>query len=142
MRKKITRKVLDMLKKMAADDPERYLKFYKEYSNAIKFGIMEDLSNRERLAELLRFPSSTSAGKMVSLEEYVGRMKKGQDHIYLLAGTSFLEIDVWPRQGRAPNHHLADCLTDRPNNAGEWGGADVAASGAAQGAWVRGAVSA
>ena len=44
MRKKITRKVLDMLKKMATDEPERYLKFYKEYSNAIKFGIMEDMS--------------------------------------------------------------------------------------------------
>ena len=44
MRKKITRTVLDMLKKMATDEPERYLKFYKEYSNAIKFGIMEDMS--------------------------------------------------------------------------------------------------
>jgi len=94
LRKKLTRKILDMLKKLAADDKEAYLKFYKEYSNAIKFGVIEDMTNRERLAELLRFPTSSSNGEMVSLEEYTSRMKKGQTHIYTIAGSSLAEIDV------------------------------------------------
>jgi len=94
LRKKLTRKILDMIKKLAAEDKEAYLKFYKEYSNAIKFGIIEDMTNRERLAELLRFATSTSNGEMVSLEEYTNRMKKGQTHIYTIAGSSLAEIDV------------------------------------------------
>ena len=44
MRKKITRKILDMLKRLAVEEPERYLRFYKEYSNAIKFGVIEDMA--------------------------------------------------------------------------------------------------
>lgn len=92
IKKKLIRKVLDMIKKI---DKEAYEKFWKEYSTNIKLGIMEDPSNRSRLAKLLRFQSSN--GKDVtSLAEYVERMKAKQEHIYFIAGSNRAEVEKSP----------------------------------------------
>lgn len=70
---------------------EDYEKFWKEYSTNIKLGIIEDSSNRTRLAKLLLFQSSNVEG-MTSLAEYVSRMKNNQKHIYYIAGASRKEV--------------------------------------------------
>ncbi|XP_049866577.1 endoplasmin [Pectinophora gossypiella] len=92
IKKKLVRKALDMLKKIPADEYEH---FWKEYSTNMKLGVMEDPSNRARLAKLLRFHSSRS-GDMTFLADYVGRMKPGQAHIYYIAGSSRAEVERSP----------------------------------------------
>lgn len=92
IKKKLVRKVLDMIKKISA---EKYPDFWKEYSTNIKLGLMEDPSNRSRLGKLLRFHSSASKN-MTSLEEYVARMKPKQSHIFWLAGASRDEVENSP----------------------------------------------
>merc|ERR1712216_34668 len=72
----------------ATKDEPKYEKFWKSFGKAIKLGIIEDASNRVRLAKLLRFQTSKSDGKLVSLEQYVERMKEGQKSIYYITGES------------------------------------------------------
>lgn len=93
IKKKLVRKVLDMLKKL---DKETFEKFWKEYSTNIKLGVIEDSSNRSRLAKLLRFRSSESGEKFTSLTEYVERMKDKQDSIYFMAGDSMEQVKKSP----------------------------------------------
>lgn len=93
IKKKLVRKVLDMLKKIA---PEIYDKFWKEYSTNLKLGVMEDPSNRNRLAKLLRFHSSHDAEKQTTLSSYVERMKEKQDSVFYVAGTSRKELETSP----------------------------------------------
>lgn len=78
-----------MLKKL---DKDQYEKFWKEYSTNIKLGVIEDPSNRTRLAKLLMFHSSHEAGKQTNLVEYVSRMKPGQEHVYYIAGSNRAEV--------------------------------------------------
>uniref|UniRef100_T1P827 Heat shock protein 83 n=1 Tax=Musca domestica TaxID=7370 RepID=T1P827_MUSDO len=92
IKKKLVRKVLDMIKKI---NKEEYEKFWKEYSTNIKLGIMEDPSNRSRLAKLLRFQSSHGQG-VTSLAEYVERMKPKQQNIYFIAGANRGEVEKSP----------------------------------------------
>lgn len=92
IKKKLVRKALDMIKKL---DKEQYEKFWKEYSTNIKLGIMEDPSNRSRLAKLLRFQSSHGK-EITSLAEYVERMKPKQDMIFYIAGSSRAELEKSP----------------------------------------------
>lgn len=92
IKKKLVRKVLDMLKKIDKTD---YAAFWKEFSTNIKLGVMEDPSNRSRLAKLLRFQSS-NGDQLTSLEEYVGRMKPKQEHIYWLAGANRKDVEMSP----------------------------------------------
>merc|ERR1711962_1067429 len=87
IKKKLVRKTLDMIKKI---DKEEYDKFWKEYSTNIKLGVIEDTSNRTRLAKLLRFVSSN--GQLTSLAEYVERMKDKQENIFYMAGGSKEEV--------------------------------------------------
>ncbi len=85
------KKVLGMLEDMAQNDSEKYARFWKEFGQALKEGVGEDYSNRERISKLLRF-SSTHAEteeQTVSLADYVGRMKEGQDKIYYVTAESF-----------------------------------------------------
>jgi len=63
---------------------------------SIKLGVMEDHSNRTRLAKLLRFFSSNSDTEVTSLAEYVERMKEKQEHIYFIAGSSRAEVERSP----------------------------------------------
>merc|ERR1711966_427265 len=72
----------------ADDEDSKYDTFWKSFGKAIKLGIIEDASNRTRLAKLMRFYTSKSPEKLVSLEQYVERMKPGQKSIYYLAGES------------------------------------------------------
>ncbi|RWS15847.1 heat shock protein 90-like protein 3, partial [Dinothrombium tinctorium] len=94
IKKKLVRKTLDMLKKISEED---YEKFWAEYSTNIKLGIIEDTSNRIRLAKLLRFQSSSlEKGKLTSLSDYLSRMKEKQDSIYYIAGSSYEEVASSP----------------------------------------------
>ncbi|XP_053671615.1 endoplasmin isoform X2 [Anopheles nili] len=94
IKKKLVRKALDMIKKI---DKEQYEKFWKEFSTNIKLGIMEDPSNRSRLAKLLRFQSSSTNNKeYTSLSDYVTRMKPKQENIYFIAGPNRAEIEKSP----------------------------------------------
>jgi molecular chaperone HtpG len=91
MRTGLTRRVLDMLAKIAREEPEKYAAFWKEFGGVLKEGPGEDHANRDRIAALLRF-SSTHADKEeedVSLEEYVSRMKPGQKEIYFVVADTF-----------------------------------------------------
>lgn len=66
------------------------------YFCSIKLGVIEDHSNRTRLAKLLRFFSSNDETEQTSLTEYVERMKEKQEHIYFIAGTSRAEVEKSP----------------------------------------------
>jgi len=92
IKKKLIRKVLDMIKKIPKED---YQQFWKEYSTNIKLGIIEDAQNRARLSKMLQFHSSTQK-EMISLPEYVSRMKPNQQHIYYIAGASEEEVKKSP----------------------------------------------
>lgn len=82
----LTRRVLDMLKKLANNDTEAYQKFWNEFGEVLKEGLAEDPSNRERIGELLRFSttSSDADSASVSLSQYLERAVDGQDAIYYL----------------------------------------------------------
>lgn len=82
-----------MLKKMSDED---YEKFYKEFGTNVKLGVMEDHSNRNRLAKLLRWQSSNSDEGLTSLTSYLERMKEKQEHIYFMTGTSRSECEKSP----------------------------------------------
>ena len=92
IKKKLVRKVLDMLKKVPDED---YQKFWKEYSTNIKLGTIEDPANRTRLAKLLQFYSSNS-DTMTNLADYVQRMKPKQERIFYMAGSSKEEVQKSP----------------------------------------------
>ncbi|XDV24679.1 hypothetical protein PO909_028789 [Leuciscus waleckii] len=94
IRKKLVRKTLDMIKKIAEEEYND--KFWKEFGTNIKLGVIEDHSNRTRLAKLLRFQTSHSETVQSSLEQYVERMKEKQDKIFFMAGTSRKEAESSP----------------------------------------------
>jgi molecular chaperone HtpG len=93
----VTGNVLSHLTKVAKDSPERYADFWKEHGKIFKLGYM-DFTNAEKYQALLRFNSSESKDEkeLVSLEEYVGRMKKDQKEIYYSLGTNKEAIDLNP----------------------------------------------
>ena len=84
IREGCTKRVLSMLEDLAENQPEKYATFWTEFGQVLKEGLGEDFANKERLAKLLRFAStSTAAGEQtVSLAQYVARMKPGQDKVY------------------------------------------------------------
>jgi len=88
IKKKLVRKALDMIKKLKDSSKEDYDKFWKEYSTNLKLGVIEDSTNRTRIAKLVRFTSSNSETESTTLEEYVERMKEGQTHIYFVGAGS------------------------------------------------------
>jgi molecular chaperone HtpG len=90
-----TRKVLSMLESLAeSEDPaeqEKYARFWREFGKVLKEGVGEDFANKDKIAGLLRF-ASTHAGtpdETVSLKDYIGRMKEGQEKIYYVTADSF-----------------------------------------------------
>nr|CAD1830512.1 unnamed protein product [Ananas comosus var. bracteatus] len=117
IKKKLIRKALDMIRKIADEDPDefsnkdktddekssendekkgQYAKFWNEFGKSIKLGIIEDATNRNRLAKLLRFESTKSEGKLASLDEYISRMKPGQKDIFYITGTSKEQLEKSP----------------------------------------------
>ncbi len=98
IRTALTKRVLDMLGKMATNEPEKYATFWSQFGPVLKEGPSEDHSNSEKIAKLFRFASSTSdsASPDVSLTDYVSRMVEGQDKIYYLTGDSYSVINNSP----------------------------------------------
>ena len=85
------KKVLGLLEDMAKNDAEKYTKFWNEFGKAIKEGPGEDFANKERIAGLIRFASThnDSDAQTVSLDDYISRMKDGQEAIYYITADSF-----------------------------------------------------
>lgn len=84
------KKILGKLESMAKDQPEEYASFWKTFGTVMKEGPIEDFTNKERIAKLLRFASTETGSEeqTVSLEDYAGRMKQGQDKIYYITAES------------------------------------------------------
>ncbi|TNV20658.1 molecular chaperone HtpG [Buttiauxella sp. B2] len=91
LRSALTKRVLQMLEKLAKDDSEKYQTFWKNFGLVLKEGPAEDSANQETIAKLLRFASThvDSSAQTVSLEEYVSRMKEGQEKIYYITADSY-----------------------------------------------------
>ncbi|KAG2692804.1 hypothetical protein I3843_08G066900 [Carya illinoinensis] len=117
IKKKLIRKALDMIRKIADEDPDesndkekkevdksgdddekkgQYTKFWNEFGKSIKLGIVEDATNRNRLAKLLRFESTKSDGKLTSLDQYISRMRSGQKDIFYITGTNKEQLEKSP----------------------------------------------
>ncbi|PWK91890.1 molecular chaperone HtpG [Fulvimonas soli] len=84
------KRVLDLIEKLAKDEPEKFATFWKAFGNTLKEGVVEDHANRERIAKLLRFASTRGEGarQVVSLDDYIGRMAVGQDTIWYITADS------------------------------------------------------
>jgi molecular chaperone HtpG len=91
LRAALTKRVLDMLGKLASKEPEKYAEFWKAFGQVLKEGPAEDFANKEKIAGLLRFSTThtDSETQDQSLADYVGRMKDGQDKIYYVVGENF-----------------------------------------------------
>lgn len=91
LRSALTKRVLQMLDKLAKDDSEKYQTFWKNFGLVLKEGPAEDNANQEAIAKLLRFATThtDSSAQTVSLEEYVSRMKEGQEKIYYITADSY-----------------------------------------------------
>lgn len=98
LRGALTKRVLQMLEKLAKDDSEKYQTFWKEFGLVMKEGPAEDHANKEVIAKLLRFASTQSEGaaQTVSLEEYVSRMVEGQEKIYYITADSYAAANSSP----------------------------------------------
>ncbi|MCD7457256.1 Heat shock protein HSP 90-beta [Datura stramonium] len=117
IKKKLIRKALDMIRKLAEEDPDetndkekrdveessddnekkgQYAKFWNEFGKSIKLGIIEDSTNRNRLAKLLRFETTKSDGKLTSLDQYISRMKSSQKDIFYITGASKEQLEKSP----------------------------------------------
>jgi molecular chaperone HtpG len=85
------KRVLDLIEKLAKDEPEKFATFYKAFGNTLKEGISEDANNRERIAKLLRFASTKGDGtnQTTSLDDYIGRMAVGQEAIWYITADSY-----------------------------------------------------
>jgi molecular chaperone HtpG len=89
IRGSLVKKLLGQLKDIADNDPGKYREFWQEFGRVLKEGPVEDPGNTEQIAKLLRFPSTRDDGKTeVSLDDYIGRIKEGQDRIWYITAES------------------------------------------------------
>ncbi|WP_043200048.1 molecular chaperone HtpG [Pseudomonas putida] len=98
MKTALTKRVLDMLEKLAKNEPEQYKGFWKNFGQVLKEGPAEDFANKEKIAGLLRFASThdDSGEQSVALADYLARGKEGQDKIYYLTGESYAQVKNSP----------------------------------------------
>ena len=107
MRSALTKRALDMLEKMRKKDKDKYNKFWNEFGQALKEGPAEDAGNKEKIAKLLQFTTthSDADAQDQSLEDYVSRMKEGQEKIYFLvaesakAGRNSPHLEIFRKKG-------------------------------------------
>ena len=90
LRSALVKRVLDSLEKLARDDSDKYQSFWEEFGEVMKEGPAEDFANKEKIAALFRFATSKSEGEkqIVSLDDYVARMREGQKKIYYITADS------------------------------------------------------
>jgi molecular chaperone HtpG len=88
IRKGLTKKVLDILQAMAETEPEKFELVWEQFGRSIKEGVASDWDNKSRIVALLRFQSSHDEKELTTLQEYVERMKEGQEEIFYLTGES------------------------------------------------------
>ncbi|MHC8378192.1 molecular chaperone HtpG [Pseudomonas sp. MDT1-16] len=98
MKSALTKRVLDMLEKLAKNEPEQYKSFWKNFGQVMKEGPAEDFANKEKIAGLLRFASTNGdeGEQVVGLVEYLARAKEGQDKIYYLTGETYAQVKNSP----------------------------------------------
>ncbi|MDR6610263.1 molecular chaperone HtpG [Pseudomonas synxantha] len=98
MKSALTKRVLDMLEKLAKNEPEQYKGFWKNFGQVMKEGPAEDFANKEKIAGLLRFASThgDDGEQVVGLAEYLARAKEGQDKIYYLTGETYAQVKNSP----------------------------------------------
>ncbi|MGY2289718.1 molecular chaperone HtpG [Pseudomonas sp. SDO528_S397] len=98
MKSALTKRVLDMLEKLAKNEPEHYKGFWKNFGQVMKEGPAEDFANKEKIAGLLRFASTQGEDgeQVVALAEYLARAKEGQDKIYYLTGETHAQVKNSP----------------------------------------------
>jgi molecular chaperone HtpG len=90
IRSGLTRRLLELIARLASEEPEKYRTFWQEFGTVLKEGLAEDAANRDKILPLLRFASTHESGNEpnTSLRDYVGRMKQGQERIYFLIADS------------------------------------------------------
>jgi molecular chaperone HtpG len=98
MKSALTKRVLDMLEKLAKNESEQYKSFWKNFGQVMKEGPAEDFANKEKIAGLLRFASTNGdeGEQVVGLAEYLARAKEGQDKIYYLTGETYAQVKNSP----------------------------------------------
>src|SRR5262249_38686448 len=98
IRGSLTKRVLDLLARLASDDADKYRAFWKEFGAVLKEGIAEDAGNRDKILPLLRFASSreTNDEATTSLRTYLERMQPGQERIYYIIADSVGAARVSP----------------------------------------------
>ena len=92
IKKNITKKCIDMIQELT-ENAEDYKKFYEQFSKNLKLGIHEDTANRPKLAEFLRFYTSKSGDDLISLKDYIARMKEGQNDIFFITGENKASVN-------------------------------------------------
>jgi molecular chaperone HtpG len=98
MRGALTRRVLDMLQKMATNEADNYEKIWGEFGQVVKEGVVEDQQNADKISRLLRFASTHTdrAKQDQSLADYIARAAEGQDKIYYILGDNFETVSASP----------------------------------------------
>merc|ERR1711988_1314738 len=95
IKKNLVKKSIEMFNEIA-EKKDDYKKFYEQFSKNLKLGIHEDSTNRNKLADLLRYQTSMSGDEVISLKEYCDRMKEGQNDIYYITGESIQGVSSSP----------------------------------------------
>jgi molecular chaperone HtpG len=118
IRAALVKRSLDLLEDLATNKPEEYLEFWKTFGTVLKEGVIDDEGQKERIAKLLRFQSTTSDGASTSLAEYIGRMKPEQQAIYFLTADTLAAARNSPHlEGFRAKGFEVLLLTDRVD---EW----------------------
>ncbi|HRR68218.1 MAG TPA: molecular chaperone HtpG [Desulfomonilia bacterium] len=115
IRKNLLKRLFDLLENM---DAEKYERFFAEFGAILKIGVPTDYDNRERIAKLLRYRTTKSEGKLVSLKDYVDRMKPDQEEIYYITGENPFTLMNSPHLERLKERDLEVVLMTDPID--EW----------------------